>query len=438
MKGGSVRTMDTVYVLILCLLVLTVAGCQSSGSDNDPNHVSVSGTVYDTYNNPVEGAQVKITSDPVIVNTDSQGYFNAKVMPGNHTISITKWYMNIYTAEITCTEDAPMDLGNISTSYDPEDAATDDDGDGYSEDQFDCDDTDPDINPEATENCDDNVDNDCDGDKDCQDSDCDGDSVCIGVDPEKIKLQWLTRTEPVTKFKYSGGIIVKMIFYHNFLITGGAGSIQLKASMEEYDEPNILDERTSSFSVQNNKIYEVIIEVDVSGWGSCNPGFTHSMVFSSPSSFTTSQVDLYSLIDTDTNWFECASSYSISDMNIKPYGTIGSPVTGAWTGTGGFGELDFNISSDATAIEEVKLNFLDFSCGNIVSASGSITFSNNPGWSVTDGEFSIQLTLSQTLDQEMLIQGTFESSGTTATGSYEADFNDTKCSGIWDAAPVTK
>jgi hypothetical protein len=144
------KTLNTLCVFILWLLALTIIGCQSSGSDNDPNLVSVSGTVYDAYDNPVEGAQVIITSDPVIVTTDSQGYFKAMVMPGRHTISITKWYSNIYTADFTCGENTPVELGNISTKYDSEDAATDDDEDGYSEDQYDCDDTDPGINPEAT------------------------------------------------------------------------------------------------------------------------------------------------------------------------------------------------------------------------------------------------------------------------------------------------
>jgi hypothetical protein len=331
-----------------------------------------------------------------------------------------------------------MDLGNIITDYDPVAATTDDDEDGYSEDQNDCDDTDPGINPEATEDCDDDIDNDCDGDKDCQDSDCSADPLCAGFDPGNIKLQWLTRTEPVTKFQYSGGIIVKMIFYHNFLITGRSGSIQLTAFMKEYGESNIVDEETNAFNVKNNTTYEAIIEVDVSGWGSCNPGFTHSMVFSSPSASSTSQVDLYSFLDTDTNWFECASNYAISKMEIQLYSTnIDGPVTGAWTGSSGFGDIDFQVSSDGTAIEEVKLSFIDFSCGNVVSTSGSITFSSNPGWPITEDEFTIDLTLSNSLDQEMQIRGSFEDGGTTATGTYIADFNNTECQGTWNAMPVT-
>jgi len=262
----------------------------------------------------------------------------------------------------------------------------------------------------------------------------DTDSETDGSNSGNIKLQWLTRTEAVTKFKYSGGIVVKMIFYQNFLITGETGSIQIQGSMKEYDSPTILDEQTTAFEVQNNKAYEAIIEVDVSNWGACNPGFTHSMVFSSPSAASTRQVDLFSFLDTDTNFFECASQYSISDMSIQP---VEGPVAGSWTGRSGFGSVDFHVSDDRTTIEEITLNFEDFSCGDIVSRSGSIAFSNDPGWSVNDGKFTIQLTLSQTLDQEMLIQGAFENSGTTAAGIFEADVNDTICQGIWNTEPMT-
>lgn len=49
---------------------------------------------------------------------------------------------------------------------------TDNDGDGYSENQGDCDDTDRFISPRAQEICDDGVDNDCDGMVDGADPDC--------------------------------------------------------------------------------------------------------------------------------------------------------------------------------------------------------------------------------------------------------------------------
>ena len=48
----------------------------------------------------------------------------------------------------------------------------DDDGDGYTEVEGDCDDTHPWVHPAAEEHCEDDVDNDCDGAVDYQDNDC--------------------------------------------------------------------------------------------------------------------------------------------------------------------------------------------------------------------------------------------------------------------------
>jgi hypothetical protein len=81
---------------------------------------------------------------------------------------------------------------NNPTNYDDDPGqvnagCTDNDDDGYGSPaspvcenpEADCDDNNELINPEATELCTDNVDNDCDGDTDCEDADCDGMVGCI-------------------------------------------------------------------------------------------------------------------------------------------------------------------------------------------------------------------------------------------------------------------
>ena len=65
---------------------------------------------------------------------------------------------------IACGEEEPKE------EVDP--LTVDDDGDGFSEEQGDCDDTNADLSPNATEICDE-IDNDCDGDIDDDDSSLD-------------------------------------------------------------------------------------------------------------------------------------------------------------------------------------------------------------------------------------------------------------------------
>ncbi len=65
------------------------------------------------------------------------------------------------------------DTGNGSISLMTMYVERDDDGDGYTSD-VDCDDSDPTVHPGAVEDCEDGIDNDCDGDTDEEDTDCGG------------------------------------------------------------------------------------------------------------------------------------------------------------------------------------------------------------------------------------------------------------------------
>ncbi|MGR3309780.1 MAG: MopE-related protein [Candidatus Brocadiales bacterium] len=76
--------------------------------------------------------------------------------------------------ENNCNDGVDDDGDGLTDCTDPDCQIKDADGDGFiaSPCGDDCDDTDPAVNPGATESCDDGVDNDCDGLVDCADPDC--------------------------------------------------------------------------------------------------------------------------------------------------------------------------------------------------------------------------------------------------------------------------
>ena len=81
-------------------------------------------------------------------------------------------------------------VGDACETVDPP-TCEDSDGDGYGigdttncpNSEIDCNDTNPDINPDATEICDDVIDNNCDGLVDCADGSCVDDPACGSSDP---------------------------------------------------------------------------------------------------------------------------------------------------------------------------------------------------------------------------------------------------------------
>jgi hypothetical protein len=107
-------------ITIAVFIMATLPSCGGGGGGNggEGDATTVYGTVLDIFGNPISGAQVTITSDPVTVTTDSNGNFSAKVTVGDHSIKITMDSQVIYSGSFTCYEDTPYDFGNIHTSYD--------------------------------------------------------------------------------------------------------------------------------------------------------------------------------------------------------------------------------------------------------------------------------------------------------------------------------
>jgi hypothetical protein len=89
-------------------------------------------------------------------------------------------------AEENCTDSIDNNCNNRIDAQDPNalncpPACIDADGDSYAENcsPLDCDGTDANVHPGAFELCDDFIDNDCNGQFDCEDSACNGDPACL-------------------------------------------------------------------------------------------------------------------------------------------------------------------------------------------------------------------------------------------------------------------
>ena len=108
--------------LLLTMTIIAVAlfvSCGSSGNGDTPKTI-VSGTVLDINGDPIEGAEVTISSDPVYDTTDSNGYFSVEVEAGDHEIKIMKDSVEIYSGKFTCKKDIPYSMDKIDTNFIPD------------------------------------------------------------------------------------------------------------------------------------------------------------------------------------------------------------------------------------------------------------------------------------------------------------------------------
>jgi len=101
-----------------------------------------------------------------------------------------------------------------------------------------------------------------------------------------------------------------------------------------------------------------------------------------------------------------------------------------WTGPAGFGAFSFVVNDTGTIITEITYKFIEFSCGPIIK-NGTTTSSGM--WLIADSQFTIERTFD--LNLEITLNGTFDQTGTYASGTYEATSYGEICSGTWNASP---
>ena len=109
-----------------------------------------------------------------------------------------------------------------------------------------------------------------------------------------------------------------------------------------------------------------------------------------------------------------------------------------WIALTNFGDLKFTVNSDGTGVIEITYIFSSWTCGP-ATMSGTMKFSKSSGWPITDRQFTIKNTLDPppigSGSQVMTINGTFDETGAHASGTWEADWYGSLCSGNWQATP---
>ena len=135
-----------------------------------------------------------------------------------------------------------------------------------------------------------------------------------------VEIEWVNPDpdEPVIKYEYTGGLLTTMIFYQKFEVRSGSGKLNIVARIEEGTGNNdLLEEQTFSGDVEYGTNYKIAVTANLGGWGSCSPTDNDLMIFESISAPTIREIYIAPTFDVDHNWWECAKSYSIIDIQIQ-------------------------------------------------------------------------------------------------------------------------
>ncbi len=109
---------------------------------------------------------------------------------------------------------------------------------------------------------------------------------------------------------------------------------------------------------------------------------------------------------------------------------FGQPHSGDWHCTADFGEFTLTVNSASTHINKVSYSFSSWSCGP-VTISGGVAFGKNPGWPISNNQFTIENKLDFQGNEVMTLQGAF--AGTDqVSGTWNAVMHGTSCSGTWN------
>ena len=115
------------------------------------------------------------------------------------------------------------------------------------------------------------------------------------------------------------------------------------------------------------------------------------------------------------------------------------PKPGEWVASTGCSEFTFylTVSPDGTSIPETSYSLFQLECGSYIHTAPHLTAEHSPPWPITGGQFTIDFVESfQTMsDWHIVIQGSFNETGTNSSGTWEISADGTTCqAGTWESS----
>lgn len=128
----------------------------------------------------------------------------------------------------------------------------------------------------------------------------------------------------------------------------------------------------------------------------------------------------------------------VAVLLLKPTAEEVTPRPGEWTASTGTSNFifAFTVSPDSTSIIIVNYEYIEFTCGS-VTVSGEASVESTPPWPITGGQFTIDWSESMhpMPDWSIVIQGSFDETGTHASGTWEINAEGTdRQTGTWEAS----
>lgn len=103
------------------------------------------------------------------------------------------------------------------------------------------------------------------------------------------------------------------------------------------------------------------------------------------------------------------------------------PKPGTWNAPTEFGSFDFVVNDSSTYITKITFNFAGW-----MGRSGGVAVSKDPGWTIANRAFKIETGI---LNDQWTIEGTFDSGGSKASGTWKAVIGGQTLNGTWQGQP---